>query len=132
MPDWNSTLNDDPIPWLLEHDPANPGVRYFALLDLLDKDQGDQEVQDAQNAVMNTGPVPVILDAQDPQGFWVQPLGGYAPKYQGTVWQILLLAELGADPVDARVQRGCEYLLQHSIASNGAFSMAKKNRCQAR
>ena len=35
--DWLASLNGDPIPWLIEPDPANPGVRYFALRDLLDR-----------------------------------------------------------------------------------------------
>lgn len=126
MSNWKSVLNNDPIEWLLEPDPENPGVRYFTLLDLLDKDHDDPEVREAQTAVMNTGPVPVILEAQDPEGFWVQPWGGYSPKYQGTTWQILILAELGVDPSDERVRRGCEYVLSYSIASNGAFSAGKK------
>lgn len=126
MSDWRNNIKGDPIPWLLEPDVENPGVRYFALLDLLDTDQDDPKVQAAHRAVMNTGPVPAILEAQDPEGFWVQPGGGYAPKYQGTVWQILLLAVLGADATDEHVQRGCEYVLNHSIASNGAFSAGKK------
>jgi hypothetical protein len=49
---------------------------------------------------------------------------GYGPKYTGTVWQIILLAELGADPADARVRKGCEYLLDHSRAANGAFAVS--------
>jgi hypothetical protein len=75
---------------------------------------------------MTTGPVPAILDAQDPDGYWVKPGSGYSPKYRSTVWQIILLAELGADPDDERVRRGCEYLLGHGIAANGAFSVYRK------
>ncbi len=71
---------------------------------------------------MANGPVPAILDAQDSAGSWVKPGAGYGPKYRGTVWQIIFLAELGADPSEERVRRGCEYLLSHSIASNAAFS----------
>jgi hypothetical protein len=115
-------LNSDPLPWLLEPDPANPGVRYFALCELLDRSEDDPEVQAARAAIMRTGPVPLILNAQYPDGYWVKPGGGYSPKYRGTVWQIIFLAELGADPSDEQVQRGCEYLLSHSIAANGAFS----------
>jgi hypothetical protein len=126
MPDWRSVLNDDPTPWLLEPDPDNPGVRYFALRDLLDQPEQDPEVQAARAAIMTTGPVPAILDAQYPDGYWVKPGGGYSPKYRSTVWQIIFLAELGADPSDERVRRGCEYLLDHSIASNGAFSVNQK------
>jgi len=123
---WRSLLNDDPLSWLLEPDPANPGVRYFALRDLEGRPVDDPAVREAQAAVMHTGPVPAILDAQYPEGYWVKPGGGYSPKYRGTVWQILFLAELGADPANARVRRGCEYLLSHSIAANGAFSAHQK------
>ena len=28
---WLSKLNSNPLPWLLEYDPENPGVRYFAI-----------------------------------------------------------------------------------------------------
>ena len=119
-------LNSDPLDWLLEEDEENPGVRYFALTDLLDRPAGDPQVVDARRAVMTTGPVPAILDAQYPEGFWVKPGGGYSPKYRSTVWQIIFLGELGADPADERVQRGCDYLLSHSIAANGAFSCYQK------
>jgi hypothetical protein len=124
--DWRDVLNDDPIPWLLAPDPENPGVRYFALRDLLDRPADDAEVQAARAAIMATGPVGAILDAQYPQGYWVKPGGGYSPKYRSTVWQIMFLAELGADPADERVRRGCEYLLGHSVAANGAFSARQR------
>jgi hypothetical protein len=74
---------------------------------------------------MTSGPVPVILDAQHPEGYWQQPGGGYT-KYQGTVWQIMMLNELGADPSDARVRRGCEYVLSHSHAAGSGFAYNKK------
>lgn len=123
---WRSHLNGDPLPWLLEPDPDNPGVRYFALWELLDMPEDDSEVQAARAAIMTTGPAPAILDAQYPDGYWVKPGGGYSPKYRSTVWQIIFLAELGADPADERVRRGCEYLLSHAIAANGAFSVYQK------
>jgi len=119
---WQTRLNSDSLSWLLEPDQANPGVRYFALRDLLARPETDPEVSQARQAVMATGPVPVILKAQFPEGCWAKPGGGYSPKYRGTVWQIIFLAELGADPTDERVRRGCEYLLNHSLASNNAFS----------
>lgn len=123
---WQSKLKGDSLAWLLEPDEANPGVRYFALRTLLDRPADDPDVVTAQEAVMTTGPVPVILKAQRPEGYWVKPGGGYSPKYRGTVWQIIFLAELGADPTDKRVRRGGEYLLSHSLATNGAFSARQK------
>jgi hypothetical protein len=113
----------DAIDWLLEKDTANPGIRYFALRDLLDHPAEDPQVLAAGQAVMAQGPVPAILDAQDPLGFWIEPGSGYYPKYRGTVWSLIYLAQLGADPADPRVQASGDYLLQHARAANGAFSM---------
>lgn len=117
-------LKADPIDWLLEEDLENPGVRYFALRDLLDLPEDDPQVVEAQRAVMRVGPVPVILDVQAPEGYWFKPGAGYSPKYRATAWQVLFLAELGADGSDERVRRGCDYLLDHSPAANGGFSYA--------
>jgi hypothetical protein len=116
-------LHGDPLSWLLEPDPANPAVRYFALRDLLDRSEDDPELRQARQDVMTTGPVPVILAAQNPEGYWVKAGSAYSPKYQGTVWQIIILGELGADPMERRVQLGCEYLLSHSLVANGPFSL---------
>ncbi|MBE7555855.1 MAG: nitrogen fixation protein NifH [Anaerolineales bacterium] len=126
MNGWQIKLNGDSLSWLLEPDEANPGVRYFALRDLLDRAETDPEVMQASRAVMATGPVPVILNAQASEGYWVKPGGGYSPKYRGTVWQIMFLAELGAAPTEERVRRGCEYLLNHSLAPNHAFSASQR------
>jgi hypothetical protein len=126
MNSWQTKLNDNSLAWLLEPDEVNPGVRYFALRDLLDRPEPDQEVIQARRAVMATGPVPVILKAQAPEGYWVKPGGGYTPSYRSTVWQVIFLAELGADPTDERVRRGCDYLLGHAIANNNAFSISQR------
>jgi hypothetical protein len=72
--------------------------------------------------VMERGPVPAILAAQDPDGYWEEPGAGYRPKYRSTVWSIIYLAQLGADPAEPRVQAGGEYLLDHALATNGAFT----------
>lgn len=123
---WLESLRANPLTWLLEPDDANPGVRLFALTELLGYGPQHAEVREAQEAVMRSGAVPAILDAQYPEGFWVKPGGGYSPKYRSTVWQIMFLAELGADPQDERVRRGCEYVMSNSMAGNGAFSAAQK------
>jgi hypothetical protein len=107
----------------LEPDEAQPAVRYFALRDLLGRGAGEDDVREARAAVMSAGPVPAILAAQDPEGYWVEPGPGYGPKYQGTVWQVVFLAQLGADPADSRVQAGCDYVLSHSIAAKGGFTV---------
>ena len=120
--EWMKALNDNPLPWLLEPDPHNPGVRYFALTDLLDKPLDDPAVVEARHAVMSTGPAPIILEAQEPDGYWVEPGAGYNPKYRSTVWSVILLAQLGADGSDPRVRQAGEHILNHAIAKTGAFS----------
>ncbi len=116
----------DPLDWLLEKDKKNPSVRYFALRDLLDLPESDLQVRAARAAIMQSGPVPIILDAQEINGSWVKDGSGYSPKYRATVWSLLILAELGADPDEARIRKGCEYHLDHSLAKNGAFSVYRK------
>jgi hypothetical protein len=113
-------MPDKTIDWLLEKD--NPSARYFALRDLLDRPDDDPEVQTARRAIMKSEPAQKILAAQNPEGFWVKPGSGYTPKYQSTVWQILFLAELGADGRNRQVRRGCEYLLDHAQAVHGGLS----------
>jgi hypothetical protein len=119
---WLKRLNDDPLPWLLEEDSHNPGVRYFALTQLLDKLAEDPDVLGARRAVMSSGPVPTILEAQHPEGYWEEPGPGYRPKYRSIVWSTSMLAQLGADGSDPRVQKACQYILEHAIDKNGAFS----------
>jgi hypothetical protein len=123
----SGTLNQNPLPWLLEEDFDNPGVRYFALKDLVGLPVQDGDVIQAKKMVMQTGPVPTILAAQSPEGYWVKPGPGYSPKYRSTVWQIIFLAQLGADGRDERVRAGCEYLLDHNPSPNGGFSYNGKN-----
>jgi hypothetical protein len=110
------------LDWLLEKD--NPSVRYFALRDLLDRAEDDREVQAARRAIMRSEPVQKILAAQKPEGYWRKPGSGYAGKYQATTWQILFLAELGADGRNRQVRRGVEYVLEHSQSAHGGFSAA--------
>ncbi len=110
------------LEWLLEADPLNPGVRYFALRDLLGQPTGAPEVVAAQQAVMSSGPVPALLAAQSPEGYWVEPGAGYYPKYTGTVWQFIFLAQFGADGRDPRVVAAGDYVLDHARSSYGGFS----------
>jgi len=120
---WGKDINGDPLTWLLEEDIENPGPRYFALRDLCNLPDDHPEVEAARQAILRSGPVPVILDAQETEGYWVKPGPGYNPKYRATVWSVISLAQLGADPEDQRIHHTCDYLLEHAVAKTGAFSM---------
>ena len=109
--------------WLLEPDPVNPGVRYFALTALLGRAADDPEVIAAQQAIMTTGPVPQILYNQRSDGGWGDEVApGYYPKYTGTIWSIIFLAKLGANGDNPQVCRSVEYVLKYSQSKYGGLS----------
>jgi hypothetical protein len=122
MDNWKSILNADPIPWLLEDD--NPLVRYFTLIDILEKVENDSEVRKTKEEIMKKGVVPKILAKQKEGGYWEDSHSFYTAKYKGTVWQIIILAELSVDGRDDRIRKACEFILENSqdLESNG-FSM---------
>jgi hypothetical protein len=74
---------------------------------------------------MEAGPVPRILAKQRPEGNWGEPKDFYQnSKYKGTIWNIILLAELCADPEDERIKAACEFVLEWSQErSTGGFSV---------
>ena len=123
MSDRHQHLKGDPIPWLLEE--TNPSVRYFTLGKLLDRPPDDAEVIAAREAIMTSEPVRGILEAQYPQGYWVKPGRGYSPKFRGSVWQLMFLADLGATPNEA-IGRACRSVLDNSfLPEQGLFSATK-------
>jgi hypothetical protein len=119
MAHWTGLLEVDPLPWLLEED--TPAVRAQSLRWLLDRQDSDHEFRAARDAAMATGPIAAILAAQRPEGYWEKPGPGYSPKYTSTVWQVMFLDQMGADPSHPRIRAACEYVLSHCVASNGGL-----------
>jgi hypothetical protein len=111
---WKDKLNADPIPWLLENDKSQPAIRYYTLRDLLGRDENDDEVKAAKITIMTSGPVPLIMAAQLPEGYWGKP-----PRYTGTMPALVYLAQFGADGADPSVRTGCEFLLSRYIDTKG-------------
>jgi hypothetical protein len=109
----------DVLGWLLEE--GTPAVRAAALQRLAGRPPDDPDVVAARAAAMRTDPIAAVLAAQHPDGWWVKPGPGYGPKYRGTVWQLVFLDQLGADPADERVRRGCAYVLRWSPTACGGF-----------
>ncbi|MBL8096084.1 MAG: hypothetical protein JNL73_18055 [Anaerolineales bacterium] len=117
----SSLSRPDPLPWLLE--PSAPGVRYLALRDLVGCAPDDPELSAARAAAYSAGPIATILTNMEPEGYWVDPGAGYYPKYRGTVWSMLALAQLGAHIAhDPRIGRACQYLLEHALTATGQFT----------
>lgn len=121
MANWKSKLNADPIDWLLEDN--NPSVQYYTLTEILEKLKTDPEVVKAKKQIMEIGTVPKILAKQNDAGYWDDPKKFYRAKYKGTVWQLIILAELGADGADKRIKKACEFILNSSQdTKTGGFS----------
>lgn len=121
----NTRATSAVLDWLLEEDAGNPGVRYFALRDLAGLGADDHQLIAAGEAVMNSGPVPVILANQQPDGTWIKP--GYLPKYRGTMWSFIFLAQLGAAGSDPRIRRTAEHLFGYATAEHGGLSADGNN-----
>jgi hypothetical protein len=122
MSDRDSRLRADTVEWLLEKN--NPTVRYLTMRHLLKREERDAEMEQARKEIMEIGPVPKILAKQSPEGHWGKPEDFYSrSKYKGTVWNLIFLAELYADPHDERIKRACEFTLKWSQdRSSGGFS----------
>jgi hypothetical protein len=118
---WQDQLSDNPLPWLL--DTIDPGVRYLALRDFCGLEKNDPELLAAREMAHRNGPISEILNAMEPEGYWIEPGAGYYPKYRGTVWSLICLAQLGASAAcDERIGRAARYLLTHALPPGGQFS----------
>jgi hypothetical protein len=107
------------LDWLLE--PDDPGIRYLAMRDLVKADTA--ELITAKERAHTHGPIAEVLSNMNKEGFWVKPGAGYSPMYTGTVWAVILLAQLGATiDMDERIATACAYLLDHSLTKYGHFT----------
>jgi hypothetical protein len=120
--DMNKPTSNGTLSWLLE--PGDPGVRYLALRDLLDKAGNDEELTQARLEGHRRGKIAEVLEVMKPEGYWMKPGPGYTQKYRSTVWALILLAQLGAVAnQDERISRACAYLLDKSLMRGGQFSI---------
>ena len=111
----------DTVAWLLDCD--DPSVRYFTLI-LLGESADGVAAAKTRCRIMTEGAVPLILAAQREEGHRCERERFYTAKYTGTVWQLIILAELGADGGDERLRRACEVILCDSQdAESDGFSV---------
>jgi hypothetical protein len=106
--------------WLL--DPENPSVRYFTLVDLLERPADDAQVMEARQEIMARGDVPALLEGQAEGGYWDHPSAFYTPRYTGAVWRFMLLAEYGADGAHPQIRKTAEHLFEYAQMANGGFA----------
>lgn len=120
---WRKFSSDGVVDWLLEEDTDNAPVKFLTLRDLLDESPDNKSLIEARETMMNSGPIPMILEKQQPEGYWDRKDDIYYNKYTGTCWQVTMLSQMGADGNDDRIRKGCEYILTHGIGDHGGFSM---------
>lgn len=125
MVDWQKIIKESPIDWLLEE--SNPSIRYFALRDILGKNEKHPQVIAAKQAIPNSHVVKRIFQKQNPDGYWEEPTNPYNPKYKSSYWQIMTLGYLGIDKTDARVEKACDGIFRFQL-DDGGFSSFTRER----
>ncbi|MDG6902425.1 MAG: hypothetical protein JRM80_10780 [Nitrososphaerota archaeon] len=85
------------LQWLLE--PSNPAVRYLTLTDIMRKSPGAREAKAARKDVMSYPPVADLKSSQGKRGYWLPEDESYNPKFTATIWQLMLLGEMGVPPL---------------------------------
>jgi len=123
MQNWQKNLNGDPLPWLL--DPENSSVRYWTLIDILDRPGTDPEVQETRAAIAQQPLVKELFALQRPEGYWGDESKPHTA--QGDVGALSLLYMLGVPP-DKRTTAGCDSFLKNCQHESGGFSMTRKLR----
>ncbi len=125
-PGWLAQVNEDPTSWLL--DESTPAVRAAALQRLTGRPSDHPEVMEARARAMDTDPIRGILAAQHPDGWWERRGPGYLPKYRSTVWNVIFLEQLGADPEDERIQAAARYVLSNTATKTGGFGSSSRDK----
>ena len=92
------------------------------MTDILDIPADTPQAMDTKRDIMGTGVVLKILARQEDGGYWVVPEDFYIrSKYKGTVWQLIILAELGTDGRDEHIHK---LLANLGIAQSGETQIA--------
>lgn len=117
-------LNGDPLPWLLRSE--SPSVRYWTLVDILDRPPEDPEVRKARRAIPRQKLVVQLFDLQRPGGHW-GPDEAKPYTAEGAVAALTLLHMLAVTP-DKRTAAGCRSFLSNGQHQDGGISMIRTQR----
>ena len=116
--------------WLLA--PSNPSIRYLALTHLVGRRESDSEVRAVRAAIPRDPWVHDILARRNPAGWWVRDRGWLEPRFVGTHWNLLALADLGASREIPEVRASAEYWMAKSPLVGGGvggFGKGKGHHC---
>ena len=121
---------DRVLDWRLE--PDQPSIRYLTLTQLLGKKETDSDVKAAKARIPKTGWAADILAKREPGGWWVRDRGWLEPRFLGTHWNLLALADLGATREIPEVRASAEYWMAKSPLVGGGvggFGKGKGHHC---
>jgi hypothetical protein len=122
--------NKEIMNWLLEEE--NPSVRSFTLQEIVGLEENDTRLSKTRAEIMKRGAVPAILAQQSAEGWWDNAEEMSMPMYLSTTWQIILLAELGADGGDARIKKAIDLVFQRLQSEDGSFPHEGRRFCKKR
>ncbi|TMI41238.1 hypothetical protein E6H23_06685, partial [Candidatus Bathyarchaeota archaeon] len=107
------------VSWLMSQD--SPSIRYWTMKDLLGYAENDPELSKARSEIADSSLVSEILGEQRDGGYWAEAEDCYWPKWQATVWNLILLAELGLPGDHPQVKKGCEFFLKTMDAQDRSW-----------
>ena len=125
-----SVPRDKVLDWLLE--PGQPSIRYLALTRLLGKPETAPEVREARRQIPSDPWVASILARRNPAGWWERDRNWLEPRFLGTNWSMLALADLGVSREIPEVQVSSEFWMSSSPLQGGGvggFGKGKGHLC---
>jgi hypothetical protein len=122
--------SDKVLDWLL--DPIQPAIRYLTLTRLQRKPETSSEVREARKRIPVDPWVAAILARRNPAGWWERDHNWLEPRFLGTNWCMLALADLGATREIPEVEVSSEFWMSSSPLQGGGvggFGKGKGHFC---
>jgi hypothetical protein len=118
------------LDWLLE--PSHPAVRYLTLTRVLGRPESDGDVRRARKRLVTDPWVSSILTRRTPEGWWERDHNWLEPRFLGTNWCMLALADLGAFREMPPIEISSEWWMNSSPLQGGGvggFGKGKGHLC---
>jgi hypothetical protein len=126
-------MSTDPVlTWLLE--PSQPSIRYLTLTQVMGRRASDPEVRAARAKTPQDPWVREILSLRNPAGWWGRDRNRLEPRFTGTNWNLLALADLGISREVPEIRASCEYWMANSPLHGGGvggLGNGKGHHCYA-
>ena len=121
---------DAGIDWLLER--GQPSIRYLTLTRLLGKPETAAEVREARKRIPSDPWVAEMFSRRNPAGWWERDHNWLEPRFRGTNWTMLALADLGATREIPAMKVSSEFWMSSSPLQGGGvggFGKGKGHFC---